>query len=329
MSDRNTDVPRLNLAPKFKRPLSLSKPLDYLRLLYWVFFFPQALRWYVYTRVSIPDRNKNSEKISSYLFHPIIDRLLIQVMVVIFITLLTGMAILKYMFFSLNATYILIGVFYTIFFGWVMSLGFVLIDKDRFLSKFKSQTAKYLSIIIVLSLNLTLTIFIVSAIKEGSTNLGFILILGVLAGVWLGVGGIATLAILDVDALAIGLVMGGVLFMSLILCLSLPIEFKITNLFVILKSFLVRAVFFLSCVIGSCIGWLRLDTWFFILPITQTLFKIKVTQRVKENSNPRVFSNELGSRYSDFLISSSPIFPYLKSGHRVRYLKFVNPVEII
>lgn len=39
-------VPRLDLAPKLDRPLSLLNPLDYLRLLYWVFFFPQALRWY-------------------------------------------------------------------------------------------------------------------------------------------------------------------------------------------------------------------------------------------------------------------------------------------
>jgi hypothetical protein len=44
-----TPVPRLDLAPKPKRPLSLWNPLDYLRLLYWVFYFPQALRWYVYT----------------------------------------------------------------------------------------------------------------------------------------------------------------------------------------------------------------------------------------------------------------------------------------
>lgn len=42
-------VPRLDLAPKLRRPLSLWNPLDYLRLLYWVFFFPQALRWYVDT----------------------------------------------------------------------------------------------------------------------------------------------------------------------------------------------------------------------------------------------------------------------------------------
>ncbi|MEH2256781.1 AAA family ATPase [Nostoc sp.] len=44
-----TPVPRLNLAPKLKSPLSLWNPLDYLHLLYWVFFFPQALRWYVET----------------------------------------------------------------------------------------------------------------------------------------------------------------------------------------------------------------------------------------------------------------------------------------
>src|SRR3569832_1021986 len=42
-------VPRLDLAPKLRRPLTLWNPLDYLRLLYWVFFFPQALRWYVDT----------------------------------------------------------------------------------------------------------------------------------------------------------------------------------------------------------------------------------------------------------------------------------------
>ncbi|NEO87815.1 MAG: ATP-binding protein [Spirulina sp. SIO3F2] len=41
------EMPRLDLAPKLKRPLSLWNPLDYLRLLYWVFYFPQALRWYV------------------------------------------------------------------------------------------------------------------------------------------------------------------------------------------------------------------------------------------------------------------------------------------
>jgi hypothetical protein len=46
MNGDNT-VPLLDLAPKLKRPLQLWNPLDYLRLLYWTFFFPQAIRWYV------------------------------------------------------------------------------------------------------------------------------------------------------------------------------------------------------------------------------------------------------------------------------------------
>jgi len=57
-------VPRLDLAPKLKRPLSLWNPLDYLRLLYWVFYFPQALRWYVDTFGGgyIPEREMNWRK---------------------------------------------------------------------------------------------------------------------------------------------------------------------------------------------------------------------------------------------------------------------------
>ncbi len=46
---KTSGVPTLNLAPRLTRPLSLWNPLDYLRLLYWVFYFPQAIRWYVET----------------------------------------------------------------------------------------------------------------------------------------------------------------------------------------------------------------------------------------------------------------------------------------
>lgn len=42
-----TPPPDLPYAPKRTRPLSLWNPLDYLTLLYWVFYFPQAIRWYV------------------------------------------------------------------------------------------------------------------------------------------------------------------------------------------------------------------------------------------------------------------------------------------
>ena len=44
--NKQQSVPRLDLAPKLRCPLSLWNPLDYLRLLYWIFFFPQVLVWY-------------------------------------------------------------------------------------------------------------------------------------------------------------------------------------------------------------------------------------------------------------------------------------------
>jgi AAA+ ATPase superfamily predicted ATPase len=57
-------VPRLDLAPKLRRPLSLWNPLDYLRLLYWMFYFPQALRCYVDTFGGgyIPEKEMNWSK---------------------------------------------------------------------------------------------------------------------------------------------------------------------------------------------------------------------------------------------------------------------------
>lgn len=45
--NKHNFVPKLNLEPKLKRPLYLWNPLDYLRLLYWMLFFPQAFRGYV------------------------------------------------------------------------------------------------------------------------------------------------------------------------------------------------------------------------------------------------------------------------------------------
>ncbi|MEG3970602.1 ATP-binding protein [Microcoleus sp. T2B6] len=308
MSDRNTDIPRLDLAPKFKISLSLSKPIDYLRLLYWMFFFPQALRWYVQNRGSILEKNKNSKKYFGLVINSI-SRLLIQVMVVIFMTLLTWSVILKLMNFSVKIEHILAIFLLTNVFC-VMVLGYLLLIIQTNISKFNlSQTTKPLTIIILLTLNLNMAFFTVSAIKEGSTHLGVILISGILAGIWLGIGGIATLAILEVDDLAIILVICGVLLMSLMLCLSLPIEFKVTDIFVVLKSLLVRAVFFVGCVIGSFLGLLRPDNWFIKLPITKTFFKTGLMQRVKENSSPRVLSNEFSSRFPDFLISSSPHLP--------------------
>lgn len=64
MIARQEEVPLINLAPNRDNPLSLWNPLDYGLLLYWVFFFPQALRWYVkkFTKIASLEKQANSHR---------------------------------------------------------------------------------------------------------------------------------------------------------------------------------------------------------------------------------------------------------------------------
>jgi AAA+ ATPase superfamily predicted ATPase len=87
--NNKSPVPRLDLAPKLRRPLSLWNPLDYLLLLYWVFYFPQALWWYVDTFGGgyIPEKEMNwSKGIKILRQHPIQFQLLFQGVVLTIIT---------------------------------------------------------------------------------------------------------------------------------------------------------------------------------------------------------------------------------------------------
>lgn len=52
-------IPMLDLAPKRKKPLSLWNPLDYVVLLYWAFYFPQALHWYLHTFEKVESTHGN------------------------------------------------------------------------------------------------------------------------------------------------------------------------------------------------------------------------------------------------------------------------------
>lgn len=69
-------VPHLDLTPKLNRPLSFWQPLDYLRLLYWVFYFPQALRWYVdtYGGGDIPFKPRNFRSVLTTLLENRVHR---------------------------------------------------------------------------------------------------------------------------------------------------------------------------------------------------------------------------------------------------------------
>ena len=85
---KDNPVPKLDLAPKLKRPLSLWNPLDYLRLLYWVFYFPQALRWYVDEFGGGDDLAKQAtwqEKLAYLRQHPVQLKLSIQGLILILI----------------------------------------------------------------------------------------------------------------------------------------------------------------------------------------------------------------------------------------------------
>lgn len=47
MKVNKEELPLIDLLPKVKRPLSLWNPLDYLRILFWFLFFPQAIGFYL------------------------------------------------------------------------------------------------------------------------------------------------------------------------------------------------------------------------------------------------------------------------------------------
>ncbi|MDZ8065639.1 MAG: ATP-binding protein [Nostoc sp. DedQUE08] len=118
-----TPVPRLDLAPKLKRPLSLWNPLDYLRLLYWVFFFPQALRWYVneFGGGYIPEGKVNWRKGWELLRQNAIQsQLLFQGLV---LTVITPVAI-GLIFQTLNVPVYWFGVAFGVAFGIAFSVAF-------------------------------------------------------------------------------------------------------------------------------------------------------------------------------------------------------------
>jgi hypothetical protein len=94
---KESTVPRINLAPKLRRDLSLRNPFDYLLLLYWVFYFPQAVRWYVETR----DGGDN---------HPVQLRLGIQGLLLTVITPLIICSIAANLGLSVNWDFVALGV---------------------------------------------------------------------------------------------------------------------------------------------------------------------------------------------------------------------------
>ena len=80
MSEESLRDPYFDLEPKRTRPLSLWNPFDYLTLLWWIFYFPQALRWYVekFVREDFREGQTWSEQSTLLRSDPVIRQLCLQ-----------------------------------------------------------------------------------------------------------------------------------------------------------------------------------------------------------------------------------------------------------
>lgn len=83
----SSPVPRLDLAPKLNHTLLLRNPLDYLRLLFWAFFFPQAIRWYLNTFAHPAYKKAKGRELYITLRHDPVQRHLVLMAIIILIVI--------------------------------------------------------------------------------------------------------------------------------------------------------------------------------------------------------------------------------------------------
>ena len=122
---KESTVPTINLAPKLRRDLSLWNPFDYLLLLYWVFYFPQAVRWYVETRGGgdkLKEQKTWRDKIQFLRDHPVQLRLGIQGLLLTVITPLIICSIAANLGLSVNWVGVASGVASGVAFGVVLGV---------------------------------------------------------------------------------------------------------------------------------------------------------------------------------------------------------------
>ena len=270
-------VPRLDLAPKLRRPLSLWNPLDYLRLLYWVFFFPQALRWYVsvYDRGLITNVHPIQKNVLSLLLPNItLRKLVLQGLVLAFIAPFTQGIILNKLGFLLDYNIILENSIIIIVFCAFLGFFAVLYKTENEEINSKKSTQIAISLFVGLSVTISLGISTLNTTpKEAFTNFTAIIALSLIGGYWLGVAGAVVLSILiDVSNFVLVTVGIGMLLLSGFMGLMMPAQKVVTDLGIV-KTVL----FFMSSgaasIVGSCLAFLRPDNWLFSFALAQKYYK--------------------------------------------------------
>ncbi len=220
---QHRSVPRLDLAPKLKRPLSLWNPLDYLRLLYWVFFFPQALRWYVDTFGGgyIPDEELNWR-------NPIQRHLLVQGLILTAATPLALSLLLLGIGVPLNwfnvasgvGTGVAAGVTFGGILGTMSSVWLGIVFGVAFGVMLGAVSATALNVALVLTLGLT------SDVAEGvASGIVFGVVLGVASGVVSGVASGVASGVVSRAASGVAFALGGGLASGMVLGITLPVAF--------------------------------------------------------------------------------------------------------
>jgi hypothetical protein len=124
-------VVKIDLAPKLKRPLSLWNPLDYLRLIYWVFYFPQALWWYEKTfsnGTDFSDAQTLQERWQWLQQNYIQPRLILQSFIILLVINFGGVKLLETLGFKVNWPTIFWGVAVSLISGIVSGISFRMVS---------------------------------------------------------------------------------------------------------------------------------------------------------------------------------------------------------
>ncbi len=274
-------VPHLDLAPKLRRPLSLWNPWDYLRLLHWVFFFPQALRWYTlsYTQnltagFFIPE-NLNWKNAWGLLPNTIIRQLFLQSLISAIILSFIQIFIFNKIGFYLNYLSILSSVFFifviSLFFPWLLIFAPL---KENNLITNSSNFKHWLNwgLPLLMNLNIILSLFFSIINKPSKTDVLTILVFAILRFAWLSIS-IHTVFIILVDIVEFELYftvsilgLGSLIVISFVAFFQdIPSELDIFKI-ILLVFFLIIAYFLILCLI-----LLRPDDWLLSLSLKQNL----------------------------------------------------------